>query len=61
MTSKVRYRYAHTKLRLIVHLLVGTPPQNVSVIFDTGSFTLEFTSGCLHTTVLTLLIHICRY
>lgn len=49
MTSKVCLLYDGTKARLIddylsIHLLVGTPPQNVSVIFDTGSFTLEFTS-----------------
>lgn len=45
VTSRVCFLYGGTKTRLIADLLVGTPPQNVSVIFDTGSFTLEFTSG----------------
>ncbi|KZT73397.1 acid protease [Daedalea quercina L-15889] len=36
--------YNGTDLQWYGDIQVGTPPQNVSVIFDTGSFTLEFPS-----------------
>ncbi|KZT73382.1 acid protease [Daedalea quercina L-15889] len=36
--------YNGTDLQWYGDIQVGTPAQNVSVIFDTGSFTLEFTS-----------------